>query len=153
MRFLADHMLGSLAHWLRFLGFDCAYPEVQPDKELRSIAQEEDRILLTRDKDLSRAKDTETLYIISTDLKKQLLQVLTTFDLKIEDAFSRCSLCNSLLSPIEKEKVRGTVPKRVFELQNEFWECKVCQKYYWHGTHYQGIKNKIHELEGKSPAL
>jgi uncharacterized protein with PIN domain len=140
-------MLGSLAHWLRFLGLDCAYPHVLPDKELRVLAKSEDRVLLTRDKDLANVNDVRTLYIDSTDLEEQLLQVVSVFDLKIKNAFSRCSLCNSILTSIEKELVRGKVPKKVFLRQNEFWECKSCRKYYWHGTHYEKIRAKLRKLE------
>jgi uncharacterized protein with PIN domain len=153
MKFLADHMLGSLARWLRFLGFDCAYPDVLPDKKLRELAQKEDRIILTRDKELSKAKEVKTLYITSLELERQLLQVISKYDLKLDDAFSRCSLCNSKLTEIEKMHVKDKVPEKVFERQNEFWECKGCQKYYWKGTHFQGIVKTIKELEGKSSTL
>ena len=34
MKLLCDHMLGSLARWLRFMGYDTAYPPPGPDREL-----------------------------------------------------------------------------------------------------------------------
>jgi uncharacterized protein with PIN domain len=153
MKFLADHMLGSLARWLRFFGFDCAYPDALSDKELKEIAKKEERILLTRDKELSRAKDITTLYIESTDMEEQLVRVVLEFHLKPTDALSRCSLCNSILEKIEKSEVKGKVPENVFSLQNEFWKCNRCGKYYWKGTHYQGIKKTLEELERKSSGL
>ncbi len=58
MKFLADNMLGSLARWLRFLGFDTAYPDVLTDKDLKELARQENRVLLTRDKELSKAKES-----------------------------------------------------------------------------------------------
>jgi uncharacterized protein with PIN domain len=152
MNFLADHMLGSLARWLRFFGFDTAYPEVQPDAKLIEIAQREGRTILTRDKELASTKEVDTLYIKSVDLEMQLVQVLEKYDLKIDCTFSRCSLCNSILSPVKKSEVKGKVPEKVFLMQNEFWKCQECKKYYWHGTHYKGIKAKIKELEGKTAA-
>jgi uncharacterized protein with PIN domain len=151
MRFLADHMLGSLARWLRFLGFDTAYPDVLVDKELRELAKNEDRILLTRDKDLANAKGIESLYIESTELEEQLIQVLSHFKLKIDSAFSRCSLCNDVLVFVGKNEVRGKVPERVYESHCEFLRCNKCQKFYWEGTHFNGIRKKIQELEGKAP--
>jgi uncharacterized protein with PIN domain len=153
MIFLADHMLGSLARWLRFLGFDCAYPDATSDKELKEIVKREKRVLLTRDKELSRAKDITAFYIESTDLEDQLIQVVENFDLKTDLALSRCSLCNSILEEIEKKEVEGKVPQNVFSLRDEFWECKQCGKYYWKGTHYEGIKKTLEELERKSSGL
>jgi uncharacterized protein with PIN domain len=150
MIFLADHMLGSLARWLRFFGFDTAYPEVLPDKMLIAIAKREGRTILTRDKELAKTKEIETLYIESVELEKQLTQVFETYNLKIDSAFSRCSLCNSILKPVKKSDVKEKVPEKVFLRQNEFWMCKECKKYYWQGTHYLGIKAKIKELEGKT---
>ncbi len=150
MRFIADHMLGSLARWLRFLGFDTAYPDVLSDKELAQLAEKEDRILLTRDKELARTKGVSALLINSTDIDEQLSQVMAAYDLEIEDELSRCSLCNTNLIPIKKELVKDKVPERVFEIQNEFWECRQCKKYYWAGTHYKNIKIKLKELKGKT---
>jgi uncharacterized protein with PIN domain len=150
MRFIADHMLGSLARWLRFLGFDTAYPDVLSDKELAQLAEKDDRILLTRDKELAGTKRVSALYIHSTDTEEQLNQVITTYDLEIENELSRCSLCNTILESVAKENVKEKVPERVFEIQNEFWECRQCKKYYWPGTHYKNIKNKLEELKGKT---
>ncbi|UCG70426.1 MAG: Mut7-C RNAse domain-containing protein [Thermoplasmata archaeon] len=151
MRFLADHMLGSLARWMRFLGFDCAYPEVLPDKDLIDMAKREERVILTRDKDLARVKDIKALYFESTDLDKQLVHIIDTFHLKIENPFSRCSVCNSKLIEVDKRDVEGKVPKKVFAWRNEFLKCEKCQKYYWQGTHFEEIKDKIEKLERKAP--
>lgn len=153
MKFLADHMLGSLARWLRFLGFDTAYPEVMPDKEIKEMAKSEKRVLLTRDKELSKVKDITALYIESAVLEEQIAQVVRKYNLKNTGAFSRCSLCNSLLKPVEKKEVEGKVPEKVFAIREKFWVCPNCMKYYWQGTHYEGIKRKIQELEGKPSTL
>jgi hypothetical protein len=145
-------MLGSLARWLRFFGFDTVYPEVLPDKRLIAMAKQEGRTILTRDKELAATNEVDTLYIESVDLEKQLAQVLKKYDLKLDSAFSRCSLCNSILTPVNKSDVEGKVPEKVYFRQNEFWKCRECEKYYWQGTHYQGIKAKIMELKGKTAA-
>lgn len=150
MRFAADHMLGSLARWLRFLGFDTAYPDVLIDRELAEMARKENRILLTRDKELASARDISALYIKSTEIDEQLDQVISEYNLVIENELSRCSLCNTILVPVDKENVRDRVPEKVYEFQNEFWECRQCKKYYWPGTHYKNIKKKLEKLKGKT---
>src|SRR5208283_689191 len=53
-RFVADVMLGSLARWLRILGFDTIYFRVIDDNELIKIALQQERILLTRDTGIAR---------------------------------------------------------------------------------------------------
>lgn len=150
MRFIADHMLGSLARWLRFLGFDTAYPDVLSDKALAELAVKEKRILLTRDRELASKKGISALFIQSTDINEQLGQVIVAYDLEIKNELSRCSLCNTTLISVNKEQVKDKVPERVYEIQNEFWECIQCQKYYWPGTHYKNIKNKLEDLKGKT---
>lgn len=150
MKFIADHMLGSLARWLRFFGFDTLYPDVQPDSELITLAKNENRVLLTRDKDLAQTKGADALYIRSVDLDEQLIQVISAFDLRITEAFSRCALCNSTLIKVEKKSVVGKVPEKVFTRQDEYWLCQKCHKYYWQGTHFKGIKEKIDVLERKA---
>jgi len=132
MKFLADHMLGSLARWLRFFGFDTAYPDVLPDK------------------DLAKVKGLTVLYVDSTNLEEQLTQVIKKFNLKIKDSFSRCSVCNSILIQVDKAAMEGKVPEKVYQWQDKFWKCPKCRKYYWQGTHFQGIKRKLEELERKS---
>ncbi len=150
MKFLADHMLGSLARWLRFFGFDTIYPDVLSDSNLIDLGKREGRTILTRDKELAQIKDVETLYIESVDLEKQLTQVMEKFHLKIEDAFSRCSLCNSMLISVDKFEIKANIPENVFLWQDEFWMCEKCKKYYWQGTHYQKIKERLAKLEGKT---
>jgi uncharacterized protein with PIN domain len=53
MRLLCDQMLGTLAKWLRLIGFDTFYATKEmDDSELLQIAKKEKRIILTRDKEL-----------------------------------------------------------------------------------------------------
>lgn len=51
-RFIADAHLGQLAKHLRMLGFDVLYRNDFSDAEVAHIAATEDRIVLTRDRDL-----------------------------------------------------------------------------------------------------
>ena len=53
-RFIADVMLGSLARWLRILGFDTIYFRAIDDNELIKIARQQERTLLTRDTGIAR---------------------------------------------------------------------------------------------------
>ena len=57
--FLADAHLGALARFLRMLGFDTVHDQALPDREIRRIAQDERRIVLTRDRDLLKCREIE----------------------------------------------------------------------------------------------
>jgi uncharacterized protein with PIN domain len=146
MQFIADNMLGKLAKWLRFLGYDILYPKTS-DSALVQLSRAEDRMLLTRDKELVKRKNLKVLYIPSDKLDEQLAQVINEFDLKITTkAFSRCPECNNLIKKIDKSEVMDKVPQGVYANQEKFWLCTKCNRYYWHGTHYDKIKSKFDAL-------
>ena len=51
MKFLCDRMLGTLAKWLRIIGFDTSFADANiEDEKLLRLAKDEERILITRDK-------------------------------------------------------------------------------------------------------
>ncbi len=146
MRFICDHMLGTLARWLRLLGFDVLYPGPIPDKEIKMIAEREDRIILTRDKELGNTKKLKALYVTSDDLEEQLLLTMSELKLEVTNPMTRCSLCNSILEKVDKPAVEGEVPEKVFERQLEFWYCPECRKYYWQGSHWDRITKTIERI-------
>ncbi|WP_455393199.1 Mut7-C RNAse domain-containing protein [[Eubacterium] cellulosolvens] len=147
MHFIADNMLGKLAKWLRFLGYDVLYPKNMDDDEIIQFSLKEDRYILTRDKELAKRKGIKVLYIPSDQLDEQLTQVINEFNLELSsNAFIRCPECNFLLNEIAKSAITTGVPKGVLERQDQFWVCKKCNRYYWQGTHYDKIKKKLDEL-------
>jgi len=153
MKFLADQMLGKLAKWLRFLGYDTSYPSVMTDDELIQLSKSENRILLTRDRELSKSNKKlkgvpGVIYIERDNSDLQLEQVLKSLDLKICDQIlTRCAECNAKIAEVEKEQVKGHVPEGVFDCQDTFWHCPNCDKYYWRGSHYDKILAKIESLK------
>ena len=81
-RFLLDNHLGRLAAYLRMLGFDCLYRNDYSDEELASILQQEERILLSRDRRLLMRKVVTHGYCPrSLDSLEQLSEVVQRFDL------------------------------------------------------------------------
>jgi len=150
MKFLCDQMLGTLAKWLRLMGFDTFYVNSEiTDDEILDIAKDKERIIISRDKELIIRGKKENLKVVetkTTDLDEQLKQVLDIIDINEDLILSRCSICNTPLETIERNKVTDKVPKKVFENNNRFWFCKKCNKYYWMGSHYNKILDKIHRL-------
>lgn len=153
MKFICDQMFGTLASWLRLLGFDTFYTADEiTDDDILTIASSENRILITRDKEMvfhARKKLIPVLYLESTDLNDQLITVLNHTDAQIDDdlVLTRCSICNAGLRPVEKKQIAERVPKKVFEFQDEFFFCTHCGKIYWKGSHYQKICAKIESLK------
>lgn len=147
MKLLCGQMLGSLATWLRFMGFDTFYATDQMgDDELMQIAKDEDRFLITQDKELifrARKRDILVISIYSTDLDEQLRSVISKMVVDIEQILSRCSLCNNHIIPIKKEEIKKRVPVKAYQNQSQFWLCHQCNKIYWRGSHCDQILKKI----------
>jgi uncharacterized protein with PIN domain len=154
MKLLCDHMLGSLAKWLRIFGYDTFYPSSEAsDDELLSIAKEEDRLVISRDKELiarGKKKSLAVLEIHTTNLEEQLTQVLHHIGFDTSKLLTRCIVCNTPLLSVEKRTVKTHVPPKVFETRDAFWFCPVCTQYYWMGTHYENMIKKINALQRKN---
>ena len=143
-------MLGSLAKWLRILGFDTFYANAEiTDRDLLKIAKDENRIIISRDKELifmGKRENLDVIEIKNIDLDEQLNQVLKHINIDENLILSRCNLCNTVLNQIEKDKVEGKVPKKIFDNNDKFWFCSKCNKFYWLGSHYDKITSKINEI-------
>jgi hypothetical protein len=146
-------MLGSLATWLRILGMDTFYPDAKmTDEELLQIAKEENRLVISRDKELiarGKKRKIPVLELRTTSLDEQLAIALASQTIEASQILTRCTLCNTLLLSIEKDEVKDQVPAKVFESQKKFWYCPHCHKYYWMGTHYENMMQKINKLTQK----
>jgi hypothetical protein len=143
-------MLGSLARWLRFLGYDTLYPEAMGDSAILNLARDEDRILLTRDKELAARAAGRGRLVASDILDEQLADVRRAFDLDLsgEKLLSRCSLCNAVLSAIDRSSAeKAGVPPQIVQRHDRFWRCPGCGQLYWPGSHYERIMGKIGELD------
>jgi uncharacterized protein with PIN domain len=146
MKFLADNMLGRLATWLRLLGYDTAYERDATDAQLARIARAENRVLLTRDVELTRRRGVRSVLIESEQAEEQVRQVFHVLNLTAREAFSRCAECNSLLEQVSKDAVHGQVPPYVFHTQERFRRCPRCARIYWRGTHWARIVGQMQDL-------
>jgi uncharacterized protein with PIN domain len=137
-RFVLDVHLGRLAAYLRMMGFDSLYRNDYRDEELARLSGGEERILLTRDRELlKRAVVTRGYYVRATSPRQQLAEVLRRFDLfDSATPFARCLACNGLLEPVAKDAVGELLPPRVRERHDEFLRCDACARVYWKGSHH-----------------
>lgn len=136
-------MLGTLAKWLRILGYDTQYDPDLDDHQLARLSRAENRVLLTRDRELARRRGLRVLLITSERLDDQIVQVLKELDLEPRRSFSRCPVCNALLSALDREMARSRVPAYVAETQTLFKSCPKCQRVYWRGTHWQRMDDRL----------
>lgn len=146
-RFVADVMLGRLTRWLRALGYDSLYDSAYEDAPLAELARRENRILLTRDVELTRRKNLHTLLIHDDKVQSQLRQVITAFELNDAHAFTRCIECNAELVAIARDSVATRVPSYVLETQTNFRDCPQCGKVYWRGTHWARMRRVLSEAQ------
>jgi uncharacterized protein with PIN domain len=148
MRFVADAHLGRLARYLRLLGFDTLFENDPGDEALVQISEDQQRILLSRDRALlSRRCVTRGLWIPSTRPRQQLAYVVERLDLyPLFRPFTRCTLCNGELQRVSKSAVGTGVPPRVRAVFERFWRCEGCQRIYWQGSHYQRLRAMVKQL-------
>jgi uncharacterized protein with PIN domain len=153
-RFLCDAMLGSLARWLRFCGYDTLYLGTEPeDAELARIAERDGRWLLTRDRELASA-GPRTQMVRAEALEAQLAEVLLRHRLPPPDGLdtARCSECNGVLEGVERVQVADAVPPYVLATAERFRRCAGCGRVYWPGTHGDEIHARFarvrHEMAG-----
>ncbi len=147
-KFIADVHLGSLARYLRMLGFNVLYENDYSDEEIIEASVREKRTILTKDRELLKnSKITHGYWIRNEGTDDQLKEVIKRFDLKSNiHEFLRCLECNNTLVPVEKDKIEERIPQKVKEWHNEFWYCSHCDKIYWKGTHFVKMAEFIEHL-------
>ncbi|HUY73389.1 MAG TPA: DUF5615 family PIN-like protein [Candidatus Dormibacteraeota bacterium] len=147
-RFVADCNVGRLARWLRALGYDASYHVRIEDAELVREAAAEDRVLLTRDRDLTRRRVVQTglvhaILIRDDDVTGQLRQVFSELGLELKEALTRCIECNAELEERAPAVVADRVPIYVRRTQTRYSECPQCARIYWAGTHWQHMREVL----------
>jgi uncharacterized protein with PIN domain len=148
MKFIADAMVGRLARWLRFLGFDARYEPSGDSSRLVEWARAETRTILTRNTLFLRMKtDVPVLFLDSEKTLQQVRQVIEHLGLRDHiRPFTRCAECNVELEEVEKERARGKVPFYVFRTKQRFSCCPKCNRYYWGGEHKEKMEKRIKEI-------
>lgn len=150
--FLVDVNLGKLARYLRLAGFDTAYSNDAKDKELIEQMLEENRVLLTRDRNLLMYKVVKLGYLPRSDnAAEQLEEVLLRFDLfgKI-NPYTRCPNCNGVLQNATKEEVLDQLEPLTKRYFDEFAQCSNCGQVYWAGSHRRRLDSRVREILSRS---
>jgi uncharacterized protein with PIN domain len=136
-RYIADVHLGTLARYLRLLGFDTAWERNLDDETIIDTAVRERRIILTRDKGiLKNGNVTHGYWLRATDPEEQLDEVIRALDLAGSiEPYVRCMQCNGELEDIARSDAAQSVPLQVFLVHRDFKRCRCCGRIYWRGSH------------------
>jgi hypothetical protein len=153
-RFLADAHLGALARLLRMAGFDTLYDNGIADRDAVRVARAQQRIVLTRDRELLKHRDvTHGCYVHALQPQQQLREVFDRLDLaRAARPFTRCMDCNAPLQPVAREDVADRVPPAVAQRHARFSRCQGCARVFWEGTHWQRMRALLDRLPG-APAV
>ena len=140
--FLADAHLGGLARFLRMLGYDTLFHGRLQDGEIRSLAGEERRIVLTRDRELLKCREiARGCYVRALKPEAQLREVAGRYDLaSAARPFTLCLHCNLPLQPIDRSSLPGRVSEKILQLHESFVHCRGCDRVYWPGSHYDRMR-------------
>ncbi len=130
------------------LGFDTLYRNDYQDDELALVAEQEERILLTRDRRLLMRRGVRFGYCPrSMEPREQLHEVVARFDLLARaNPFQRCLRCNTPLINVEKETVLHLLQPLTRQYMDTFRVCPACGQLYWKGSHYQHMQDMIDQL-------
>jgi len=144
--FIVDAMLGNLAKKLRLMGFDSIYFAKIEDSQILHKAKNENRVILTRDRELIRQAEKQAISAVQINSDNEIDQFFQINEkIKLGNCIitgntSRCVMCNGELHKIEKESINDKIPKGVLEIRKDFWFCQNCNKIYWEGTHIENLQ-------------
>lgn len=144
-RFIADAHLGGLARRLRMAGFDTVLAQREMDAEIVRRAEDEGRIVLTRDIELLKHRDlTHGLYVRALKPLEQFREILLRLDLAPSmRPFTRCTVCNETVGEVEGARVADRVPPAVRKRQSRFMACTGCGRVYWEGSHWRRMREVL----------
>ena len=130
------------------LGVDTLHDPAIADEEIRRLAHDDARIVLTRDRELLKCREvTRGCYVRALRVEDQLREVVARYGLAARaEPFTLCLLCNVRLETTND--VIGRVPPRVMEMHHAFKQCPRCERVYWPGTHYERMCRVLNKTAG-----
>lgn len=154
VRFAVDVNVGKLASLLRMAGLDAFYDPGLDDTGLAEIASGQGRVLLSRDRTLLRRRVVEHGHLVrASQPYQQLTEVVRLYGLAGHLApFSRCLLCNTLLSPVDKSEILHRLQPLTRKYYDSFRLCPSCDRLYWPGTHRERMEQVLRTITSPAAA-
>ncbi len=150
--FIVDSMLGSIAKWLRILGYDTLYSSRYDDWQILRVAEKTGRTIITSDRGLywrARKRGLRVVLIEEQDRIARLAEVAEKTGIRVEldPKRSRCPVCNGELVEVrDKRVVADRVPPQSLKANEVFYVCTRCGKVYWEGSHWRNMKKVVEEV-------
>jgi len=151
-KFAVDSMLGTISKKLRILGYDTAFSSDIEDEKLLNNAKDENRIIITKDVELTKKAEKSLVDFITfknndeVEQFNEIKRFLNIDSFLVSPEKSRCTICNGMLKIIQKESVTGRVEPNVIKFTNKFWECILCKKIFWEGSHIKNLQVFFQEV-------
>jgi len=142
-----DAMLGKLSTYLRMCGYDATYTGgrgLESEDETLALASTEDRVVVTRDRELAGAAERSVL-LTTREVSEQLRELRDAgFALALADEPERCSACNG---PLERVDRTEPTPDYAPETHEEtVWRCRACGQHFWKGSHWDDVAATLSDL-------
>ena len=151
---MCDEMLRGLGRWLRAAGYDTVIAEGGlPDRALAKRCAEEDRVLLTKDRDLAATvADSAPVVLVPGDGIDEAARTLrTALGIDWQHApFTRCLVDNR---PLEKAPpdLATRVPERSRAVDGPLQVCPECGRLYWPGGHVRRMQQRLAAWQQDTP--
>jgi hypothetical protein len=136
-------MCGGLRAYLRTCGHDVAYAldrGVEADDAVAALARDENRTVITRDRDLAAA--TDGILLAERDPSDQLRELAVAgVDLTPSESPERCGRCNGPLDPVPgTESLPAYAPDPA---EVDVWRCRDCEQCFWQGSHWTRMRETL----------
>nr|WP_264475313.1 Mut7-C RNAse domain-containing protein [Halorubellus salinus] len=132
-----DAMCGGLRAYLRLCGHDAAYAldrGAEADDAIAALARDEDRVVVTRDRDLAAA--TDGVLLRERDSLDQLRELAAAgISLEPTDDPERCGRCNGQLDRVPADD--ATPDYAPDPADEDVWRCRDCEQCFWKGSHHE----------------
>jgi len=144
-RFIVDVNLGKLARHLRLLGFDAMSDGDLDDADLAEISATDNRILLTKDRNLlKRSIVVHGYFVREVHPHDQLIEVVRRFALGDSILpFARCIECNGVIESVDKDEIIDLLEPLTKRHYEEFRRCTECDRIFWKGSHHQRLESIV----------
>jgi uncharacterized protein with PIN domain len=139
-------MLHGLGRWLRAAGYDTVIAGGGiPDRALAARCAEEDRVLLTKDRQLASPVSAIAPVVLlpgnGIDETARALRIALHIDWQCAP-FTRCLVDNRPLEAAPPHLVMQ-VPERSRAAGGPFWVCPNCGRLYWPGGHVRRMQQRL----------
>ena len=146
--FVLDVHLGKLARRLRLLGFDAQYRNDYSDAEILQESDEQNRIILTRDRGILKHRRVVHGYLVrSGAVDEQVVEIISRY--RLHDRlrpWSRCLACNGLLENVEKSEIDHRLEPKTRLYFERFRRCRDFGHIYWQGTNVEKLDRWLDNL-------